>query len=99
MNKYFNNINFKNNINKESKTNNPNQGFKNLEFAYSKFNKSMETSDFKNSPRRYIVEHSLLKELIKSSKENNYQDKEAFYQSKFNEIVQKLDDFGIKIES
>ncbi len=68
-----------------------------LEELYSDFIKQMEKSDFKNSPRRYIVELGYVKNLKKSSESFKLSSEIEKWTNKEKELCLKLDEFGIKI--
>lgn len=79
-------------------SNNTPSNFSRLEKTYTEFCDGINKTDFANSPRRYIIENTLVKDLAKSAKENNLAEKEVFYAGKAQEIATKLKEFGIEIQ-
>lgn len=69
----------------------------NLQQSYNSFVKQMETSDFSNSPQRYIIERNLVSALKDESIKSKNEVLEKKYTEKLNYINTKLDEFGIKI--
>ncbi len=79
-------------------TGNPPSNFSRLEKTYTEFCEGISKTDFANSPRRYIIENTLVKDLAESAKEHKMAEKEEFYTKKAQEIAQKLKEFGIEIQ-
>lgn len=78
-------------------SNNTSSNFSRLEKAYNDFCKDINKTDFANSPRRYMIENTLVKNLAISAKEHKLSIQEALYTKKAEEIANKLKEFGIEI--
>ena len=64
---------------------------------YDDFVFQMQKSDFYNSPRRYIIERSYIKQLVNLAEKYKISQESEKWNLKLSEIEQKLADFGIKI--
>ncbi len=71
--------------------------FSRLEKAYKEFCANISKTDFANSPRRYMIENTFVKDLASSAKEHKLLQQEEFYSKKAAEIATKLKEFGIEI--
>ncbi len=100
MSEYINIM--KNNINQKNTDNNKKAipyelaQFLNL---YKNFTEKMDKSDFANSPRRYIVELNIVKEIKEMALSNNITSEAERMAEKEQDINAKLkDEFGIVIK-
>ena len=65
---------------------------------YKDFLKSMEKSDFSNSPTRYITEYRMLESLLKYAIQDKNEEEINSINQKLEEIKEKLlNDFGITL--
>lgn len=96
---YNNNVN-NNRINQNMNfaQNGNNDPFKTMKKLYLDFCKNMKTNDLANSPQRYITEYHLINNLIKMAQEKNLTEECESLNSKLNETIQKLKEFGVEIK-
>jgi hypothetical protein len=65
---------------------------------YNVFLEDMKNSDIANSPKRYIMELNILKEILKQAQACNLSEEIEKYSKKVNEINKKLEDeFKLKL--
>ncbi len=72
--------------------------YKNLKLAYTKFVSDMKTSDFCNSPQRYISECKLLRNLQNMAEEKGLTDEITEIAKLLKQAENKLTEQGIKID-
>lgn len=97
MNNKIYDINLKTNKVVNNMSNNIPFNFSQQEQTYKEYCTSISKTDFANSPRRYIIENTFVKDLLKSAKEYKLPSKEEYYLKKADEIATKLKEFGIEI--
>ena len=74
--------------------------YKSSKNIYNVFLEDMKTSNIANSPKRYIMELNILKEILKQAENCNLSEEIEKYNIKINEINKKLEnEFKLKISN
>ncbi len=72
--------------------------YKNLKLAYTKFVSDMKTSDFCNSPQRYLSECKMLKNLRNLAEQQGLKDELPELIKLLKTAEDKLAEWGVRIE-